>query len=99
MPRSASFHALKSLPLFATDTSLGAALLGPDRVSEWLAITPLLEARGMPKVDELMGGRYVRAIIAWFDHEYGLDRGAGTPFAPDGTEDFETWKEKQKCRV
>ena len=79
MPRSASFHALESLPLFATDTSLGAALLGPDRVSEWLAITPLLEARGMPKVDELMGGRCVRAIIAWFDHEYGLDRGAAHP--------------------
>lgn len=47
----------QSLPLFATDTSLGAALLGPNCVSEWLAITPLLEARGMPKVDEQMGGR------------------------------------------
>ena len=87
---------LESLPLFATDSLLGAVLLGPDRVSEWLGIAPLLEARGMPKVDELMGGRYVRAIVAWFVHEYGLDRGAGGPFAPDGTEDFETWREKQK---
>ena len=89
---------LESLPLFATDRLLGAALLGPDRVQEWLHIAPLLEARGLPKVDDLIGGRYVPAVRAFFDHLYGLDR-SGPPLAPDGTEDFEKWRQKAKRRA
>jgi hypothetical protein len=46
----------RSLPLFATDEEIGAALLGSDRVVEWMQIAPLLEARGLPKIDDLMGG-------------------------------------------
>ena len=42
---------LESLPLFATDDAIGAALLGPKRVAEFKQIVPLLEARGLPKVD------------------------------------------------
>jgi hypothetical protein len=84
---------LASLPLFATDDAIGAALLGRERVAEFKQIVPLLEARGLPKVDQLMGGRYTRAVIAFFDHQYGLDRG-GDVLAPDGVEDFEGWKRK-----
>ena len=99
MTRSSSVcRNLESLPLFATDTLLGAALLGPDRVSEWLAMTPLLETKGLPKIDPLMHGRYVPAVRAFFDHLYGLDRNAAStpPLAPDGVEDFETWKSKSR---
>ena len=53
---------------------LGTALLGPDRIQEWRQIAPLLEERGLPKVDQLMGGRYVPAVRAFFDRLYGLDR-------------------------
>jgi hypothetical protein len=88
---------LDNLPLFATDEVLGASLLGADRVQEWRQIVSLLEARGFPKVDKLMGGRYVPAVVAHFDHQYGLDRGGYPPLAPDGVEDFEKWK-KQKRR-
>jgi len=45
---------LESLPLFATDDAIGAALLGPKRVAEFKQIVPLLEARGLPKVDQLI---------------------------------------------
>jgi hypothetical protein len=86
---------LDNLPLFATDDVLGAALLGPDRVQEWRQIALLLETRGLPKVDKLMGGRYVPAVVAHFDHQYGLDRGGDQLLAPDGVENFEKWK-KQK---
>jgi hypothetical protein len=86
---------LESLPLFATDSVLGAALLGADRVQEFRQIAPMLEARGLPKIDPLMGGRYMRAVIAWFDHQYGLDRGAAAPLAPDGVEDFDGCKQKR----
>jgi hypothetical protein len=86
---------LDNLPLFATDEIIGAALLGSDRAQEWRQIAPLLEARGLPKIDGQMGGRYMRAVVAFFDHLYGLDRGGDVPLAPDGTEHFDKWR-KQK---
>jgi hypothetical protein len=98
MARTAKASSVELLPLFATDDVIGAALLGPKRVQEWRQIAPLLEARGLPKIDPLMGGRYVPAVRAYFDHQYGLDRGGGVPLAPDGVEDFQGWKQKQKHR-
>ena len=100
MARStAKVSSIKSLPLFATDDAIGAALLGNDRMQEWRQIAPILEARGLPKVDHLMGGRYVRAVVAFFDHQYGLDRGGDVPLAPDGVEDFDGWHRKQQRPV
>jgi hypothetical protein len=87
---------LETLPLFAPDNLLGAALFGPDRVQEWCQTAPMLEARGLPKVDPLMGGRYKRAVVAFFDQQYGLDRDANTPLAPDGVEDFDSWKRRKR---
>ena len=62
---------------------------------------PMLELRGLPKVDQLMGGRYVPAVRAFFDRRYGLDRSAANvPLAPDGVEDFDSWtNERRKRRV
>lgn len=100
MSVSRSKSDLGSLPLFATDNVLGAALLGPDRVPEWQAMTPLLETKGLPKIDPLMHGRYVPAVRAFFDHLYGLDRGTANapPFAPDGVEDLEAWRSNKNRR-
>jgi hypothetical protein len=86
---------IELLPLFATDDVIGAVLLGPERIAEFKEIVPLLEARGFPKVDALMGGRYVPAIRAHFDHQYGLDRSGGQPLAPDGTEEFAKWRSRK----
>ena len=47
----------------------------------------------------LMGGRYVRAVVAFFDHQYGLNRSGDAPLVPDGVEDFDGWKRKQKRPV
>ena len=88
---------LETLPLFAPDNLLGAALLGPDRVEEWKQLAPLLETRGLPKIDQMMGGRFVPAVRAFFMRQYGL--GTSTALAPDGVEDFETWKQKPKRPV
>jgi hypothetical protein len=57
MTREAKASSVELLPLFATDDVIGAALLGPKRVQEWHQLAPLLEARGLPKIDPLMGGR------------------------------------------
>lgn len=85
---------LETLPLFASDSELGTALLGPDRVQEFKQMVPLLEARGLPKIDHLMGGRYTRAVVAFFDQQYGLGHATKVPLAPDGVEDFEAWKKR-----
>jgi hypothetical protein len=87
---------LALLPLFATDDLIGAALLGPNRMQEWRQIVPMLETRGLPKIDQLMGGRYVPAVVAFFDHQYGLDRGGAPPLPPDGVEHFDKWNRKPK---
>ena len=96
MARTKFAASIELLPFFATDDVLGAALLGRERVQDWRQIAPLLEARGLPKVDQLMGGRYTRAVIAFFDREYGLDRGGDMPLAPDGTERFEQWRKQKR---
>jgi hypothetical protein len=44
-----------------------------------------------------MGGRYMPAVVAFFDHLYGLDQQrGGAPLAPDGVEDFGKWNQRQK---
>jgi len=96
VPRTKFTHSEEKLALFATDDILGVWLLGQERGQEWRQIAPLLEARGLPKIDTLMGGRYVRAVVAFFDHLYALDRNGDVPMAPDGIEDFEGWKTKSK---
>ena len=86
-----------SFPWFATEDQIGTALLGANRLDEWLQIAPLLEARGLPKIDQLMGGRYMPAVRAFFDRLYGLDHSAANlPLAPDGVEDFGSWKRRKK---
>lgn len=89
--------AFSDLPLFATDAELGAALMGPSRVREWTSIAPLLEAKGLPRVDPLMGGRFVVAVEAFFRRQYGLEGAA--PMAPDGGEDLSLWQSKRKRRA
>lgn len=65
-----SIVTLEQLPLFADERSLSEAVLGRGMYSHWRAVVTLLEGRGFPKIDGLMGGRYTRAVRAFFDREY-----------------------------
>ena len=87
-----------NLPLFASDEAIATAFMGPGKTSEWRQIAALLETRGLPKIDALMGGRYVPAVRAFFDKEYGLiDR--APRLAPSGVEDLGAWnRERPKQR-
>lgn len=80
---------LDDLPLFADDRAIGQALLGAARAAEWASIVPIYERRGFPAVDPIMQGRYIPAVRAFFDREYGL--GGATLSKPHGTERPETW--------
>jgi hypothetical protein len=60
------------LPLFASDDELGVALLGRARSALWHSLVTFFEQQGLPKNDPHMGGRYVPAVKAFFDRQYGL---------------------------
>lgn len=79
--RSALAQSLASLPLFADDDAIGAALLGPKRAVEWKAMVAQLEAKGLPPIDPMFHGRYVSAVRTFFDYAYGLR--ATLPTTPD----------------
>jgi hypothetical protein len=80
---------LDDLPMFADDAAIGQALLGTVRADEWPSLVPLYEREGFPRIDPVMGGRYVPAIKAFFDRQYGLSSVA--PTARNGIERPERW--------
>lgn len=93
-----SVVALEQLPLFADERSLSEAFLGRGKYTHWRAVVTLLEGRGFPEIDGLMGGRYTRAVRAFFDREYGIS-GATLALARDGPENLEApWKKRDLKR-
>src|ERR1700737_116985 len=85
---------IDDLPMFASEETLSNALMGPGKTAEWRQIVPLLERRGFPTIDGLMGGRYTRALKAFFDRESGV-HGAAQVSAPHAPAELGSWK-KQK---
>jgi hypothetical protein len=75
------------LPLFACDRDLGEAVLGWERRDEFKGLAILQERYGMPKHDMLWGGRYVPAVKAFLDHQYGIGIATAIPRAPRGIEE------------
>jgi len=96
MARRLRARSLNTLPWFADDDAIGLALLGPGRIAEWKALAELLERKGLPKADPYVGGRYVPAVKAFFDRQYGI--GSADPLQPDGTEDQSVWSRPPKNR-
>jgi len=72
------------LPLYASDEAIGEAVLGRARRCEFATMAGLHERDGMPKIDLVWGGRYVPAVKAFLDAQYGL--AAAVPLAPNGVE-------------
>jgi hypothetical protein len=83
---------LDDLPLFADDAAIGQALLGVARAGEWPSLVPIYERRGFPAIDPIMRGRYVPAVKAFFDLEYGI--GGRSLKAVDGVEI--PWKDTKR---
>lgn len=86
---------LDDLPLFATDNEIGRALMGPKRCGEWSMVVERLTLRGFPEIDDLMGGRYVPAVVAFFDRRYGLTDSQKPVSKPDGEEN---WNGRKSAR-
>jgi hypothetical protein len=71
--------------LFPSEAEI-AKRLG-QKPSEWAAQALVLEREGLPRIDPLMGGRYLRAVLAFFDRRNGLS----TASAPSNVDGEETW--------
>lgn len=61
------------LPLFAADRDIAEAVVGPDEADKraWCATVASLEACGFPMPAKLYGKRYVPAVRAFYDRQYG----------------------------
>lgn len=90
---------LEDLPLFADDDAIGQALLGALRAREWKDIAPLYERQGFPRIDPIMGGRYVPAVRAFFDRQHGLLVLPGPIKRADGIERPEGWNAPKSKRL
>lgn len=88
--------ALDDLPLYADDASIGAAIMGARRAEEWMALAPLLEGQGLPKIDKTHGGRYVPSVRAFYDLINGI--ATVVPRAPDGLEHPDAWATTNRKR-
>jgi len=89
---------IEQLPLFADERSLSDAVLGRGKYTHWRAVVPLLERRGFPTIDGLMGGRYWPAVKAFFDREYGV-HGAAQVSAPHKPAELGSWKSKARPKA
>lgn len=85
---------LDDLRLFASDEEISEVLMGPGKTKEWLAILPLLERRGFPSIDGLLGGRYMPAVKAFFDREYKI-HGELQVHEPHRKAELGTWQGKR----
>lgn len=83
---------IDELPLYATEAEIAHAILG-SRASEWKQICVLYERRGLPKINALLGGRYVPAVKRFFDILEGVEASSQIPVR-DGPE-RNTWNDRK----
>jgi hypothetical protein len=87
-----------TLPLFSDDDSIGEAVLGRERASEFKGLATLLESEGMPTVSPFWGGRYVPGVKAFLDQMQGVTD--AKPLKEDGREgQWSTSKRDRKVQA
>jgi hypothetical protein len=86
---------MDQMPLYPDEAMIAVAVLGAKRAKNWSRIATYLEDKhGLPRVDELMGGRFWPAVDAYFRARHGIqidgvDHGRISsrvrivPYAPD----------------
>jgi hypothetical protein len=87
-PESSNLGRESNEHLYLDEKEVAKFVLGTRRAKEWPARSLILERRGLPQIDPIMGGRYRPAVKAFFDRLNGLtDR--QIPARADGAEGFE----------
>jgi hypothetical protein len=83
-------------PLYPTETEIAKLVLGAGREKDWPAIASTLEKRGLPRIDPLMRGRYLPAVLTFLDRLHGIDEIHPTK-NPAEKEDW-TWLEDRRSK-
>lgn len=84
---------LADLPLYASDAQLARTICGAAHEKEWTRFVLLHEGRGLPKIDPVLGGRYVPAVRQYLDALEGV---SATAPARDGPEDLSIWGQTKR---
>lgn len=85
------------LPLYPSEAQISRRVFGPGRTDEWRALVHILERKGFPQIDPLIGRRYWRACQMWFDARHGIvDIRPGQLGKPDGEETSPTPRPKRQ---
>lgn len=88
------------MPLYPDEDTIAREVMGEKRAKDWPEKARYLEEKhGLPKVDQLMGGRFWPAVVEFFNTRHGVGTGMlapsihhgvqVVPFAPDGKETFD----------
>lgn len=68
-----------SMPLYPTEAQIARAVLG-SRAKDWAMIAKCLEDKeGLPRINELMGGRFWPAVVAFFHGWQHISLGGSVP--------------------
>jgi hypothetical protein len=61
------------LPLYPDEETIALEVMGTKRAKDWPAKAKYLEDKqGLPRVDELMGGRFWPAVVEFFSTRHGV---------------------------
>jgi hypothetical protein len=70
---------INDLPLYPSEAQIARAVLG-SRAKDWPRIAKCLEDKeGLPRINELMGGRFWPAVVAFFHGWQCVPLGGGIP--------------------
>jgi hypothetical protein len=88
----------KEIALYASEEQVAELVLGPGHLRDWKDRAVILEREGLPKIDPMMGGRYLPAVRTFFDLRNGVYSNRSKPvlMKPDGKDNFSCPKPKQK---
>ena len=88
-----------ALPLYATDSELSVAVLGK-RSREWTQFVLLYEGRGLPKINHLLGGRYVPAVRKFLDVLEGVEGHIARPIGGADKSDMSAaWNKTRRSKA
>jgi len=63
------------IPLFPDEESIAIEVMGARRAKDWSEKARYLEEKyGLPRIDELMGGRFWPAVVEFFRVRHGVGR-------------------------
>ncbi len=74
-------------PLYLSEASIAARILGPKAKTQWDALALIWEREGLPRIDPLTGCRYWPAVRAFLDRRHGLTQST-LPSSVDGLENW-----------